>query len=74
MGVAIHRVEMEQVKPVSDFKSDRVFLSGPDSDADGGTFAAQPQDGQRALSAVSAPDCLAANECTPSVSRSGGNR
>jgi hypothetical protein len=25
MGVAIHRVEMEQVKPVSDFKSDRVF-------------------------------------------------
>jgi hypothetical protein len=25
MGVAIHRVEMEQVKPVSDLRSDRVF-------------------------------------------------
>ena len=49
MGVAIDRVEMEQVKPVSDFKSDRVFLSGPDRDPDGGTFAAQPQDGQRPL-------------------------
>src|SRR5712692_2026447 len=62
MGVASYRVQMEQVKQVSDFKSDRVFLSGPDSDSDGGTFAAQPQDGQRPLSAVSPPDCIAANE------------
>ena len=74
MGVVIYRVEMEQVKQVSDFKSNRMFLSGPDSDPDGGTFAAQSQDGQRPLSAVSTPDCLAANECTGSVSGSGGSR
>ena len=61
MGVAIHRVEMEQVKPVSDFKSDRVFLSGSDSDADGGTFAEEiriRQDGDAAI-AVSFEELLA---------------
>ncbi len=65
---------MEQVKRVSDQKSGGVLLSGPYSDANGGAFEAQPQDGEQPLPAFPAADHIAADESIPGVPGSGGSR